>query len=37
VVVGDLDSDRAFAAGIGAKYYDAGEFFAGTGPPPAVA
>lgn len=37
VVVGDMDSDRAFAAGIGAKYYDAGEFFAGTLPPPAVA
>lgn len=37
VVVGDLDSDRAFAAGIGAKYYDAGEFFAGTHAPPAVA
>lgn len=28
VMVGDMDSDEAFARGIGARYVDAGEFFA---------
>lgn len=32
VMVGDMDSDEAFARGIGAKYFDAKEFFEGTGP-----
>jgi HAD superfamily hydrolase (TIGR01662 family) len=27
VMVGDMDSDAQFAAGLGARYFDAGEFF----------
>lgn len=33
VMVGDLDSDQAFARGIGARYYYAAEFFTGVQPP----
>lgn len=29
IMVGDMDSDREFARAVGAKYFDAGEFFAG--------
>jgi HAD superfamily hydrolase (TIGR01662 family) len=34
VVVGDMDSDAAFAAGIGARYFDTAHFFALNGPQP---
>lgn len=30
VVVGDMASDKEFAAGLGARYFDAAEFFKGT-------
>lgn len=34
VMVGDMDSDAAFAAGLGARYHDAAAFFAPNGPQP---
>jgi hypothetical protein len=33
-MVGDMDSDAAFAAGLGARYFDTAHFFAPTGPQP---
>jgi HAD superfamily hydrolase (TIGR01662 family) len=34
IVVGDMTSDAEFAAGLGARYYDAGMFFSLNGPNP---
>ncbi|MCI0381128.1 MAG: HAD-IIIA family hydrolase [Gemmataceae bacterium] len=34
IVVGDMDSDAQFAAGLGARYFDATTFFALNGPRP---
>jgi hypothetical protein len=34
VVVGDMSSDAEFAAGLGARYFDAASFFALNGPKP---
>jgi histidinol-phosphate phosphatase family protein len=34
VMVGDMDSDAAFASGLSARYYDAEEFFSDGGPRP---
>jgi len=36
IVVGDMDSDAEFAVGLGARYFDAGDFFSLNGPGPIV-
>ncbi len=33
-MVGDMDSDAEFAEGLGARYFDAGEFFSERRPVP---